>query len=168
MLIGLISDTHIPEVTLYIADQIKKAFKDVDLILHAGDLYTVWVLNELEKIAPVMAAEGDDDYPDTMNDGRVKDKQVITVDGVTIWIKHILWWWPDEPKKDVDTTDPNYEPPPDVLVYGHTHRPGVEVKAGTLLVNPGSATFPQYRRELGTVGLLTLNSGEPEAKIIQL
>jgi len=168
MLIGLLSDTHIPEVTRYIPEQLKEVFKGVDLILHAGDLYTVWVLNQLEHIAPVLAAEGDDDYPDTMRDTRVKDKQVLTVDGVTIWLKHILWWWPSEPRKELDPADPQYEKHPDILVYGHTHSATIEHKGGTLLINPGSATFPGYKRELGTVALLTVNSGKAEAQIIQL
>lgn len=168
MLIGLLSDTHIPEVTRYIPTQLKEAFRGVDLILHAGDLYTVWVLNELEQLAPVLASEGDDDYPDTMNDKRVKEKHILTVEGVTIWLKHILWWWPDEPKKDIDPTDPQYEKHPDILVYGHTHKATVENKGGTLLINPGSATFPNYQHELGTVGLLTINSGKVETQIIQL
>ena len=61
MLIGLLSDTHIPEATLYIPAQLQEVFKGVDMILHAGDLYTTWVLDQLENIAPVLAAEGDDE-----------------------------------------------------------------------------------------------------------
>ena len=168
MLIGLISDTHIPEVTHNIPTQVKEIFKDVDLILHAGDVYIPSVLHELEHLAPVLAAKGDDDYPDTMNDKRVKENQVLTVEGVTIWLKHILWWWPNEPKKEIDPADPQYEKPPDVLVHGHTHRATIENRGGTLLINPGSATFPYYRHELGTVALLTVSSGKAEAQIIQL
>jgi len=168
MLIGLISDTHIPEATLYIPTQLKEVFKGVDLILHAGDLYTTWVLDQLENLAPVIAAEGDDEYPDTVNDNRIKDKQVLTVEGVTIWLKHILWWWPDKPKREIDPINPEYEKLPDILVHGHTHRATIENKGGTLLINPGSATFPYYRSELGTVALLTVNSGKFEAQIVQL
>jgi len=39
MLLGLISDTHIPQVTPHLPPEIKDIFKDVDLILHAGDIY---------------------------------------------------------------------------------------------------------------------------------
>ncbi len=56
MRIGLLSDTHIPEVAGALPYQIAKAFKGADLILHAGDIYTTSVLDNLEHIAPVLAA----------------------------------------------------------------------------------------------------------------
>ena len=168
MLIGLLSDTHIPETTLYIPTQVREIFSGVDLILHAGDLYTVWVLDELENIAPVLAAQGDVEYPDTEHDERIKEKHVITVDGVTIWLKHVVYWWPDEPGQVTNPASSEYEKLPDIVVHGHTHKATMERKGGTLLINPGSATFPHYVRQLGTVGLLSINSGKAEAQIIQL
>ena len=70
MRIGLISDTHIPHDAKAIPPQVKEVFRGVDLILHAGDIYLSSVLDELEEIAPVLAARGDDDSP-SLN-GRVK------------------------------------------------------------------------------------------------
>jgi len=168
MLIGLLSDTHI-RVPGYRAGlgqlcanalppQIKDAFHGVDLILHAGDIYTLPILDELEHIAPIMAAEGDDDPFEIMNDKRVKWKHVITVAGITIWLAHEYETWSQE----------EHEAPPDVIVFGHTHRAALENHGGTIRINPGSPTFPRYNRELGTVGLLTVNSGKAEVKIVQL
>ena len=57
MRLGLISDTHIPEVTKELPPQIAKALQGVDLILHAGDVYAPFVLDELERIAPVLVAK---------------------------------------------------------------------------------------------------------------
>jgi len=168
MLIGLVSDTHI-RVPGYRANltqlyamalppEVKGAFHGVDLILHAGDVYTLPILDELESIAPVVAAEGDDDPFETMNDRRVKWKHIITVEGVTIWLAHEYEAWSRD----------DYGVPPDVIVFGHTHRATLENHEGIIRINPGSPTFPQYRRELGTVGLLTVNSGKVEAQIIHL
>ena len=53
--IGLISDTHIPEARDSLWPQIADAFKGVDMIFHAGDIHDLWVLDELEKAAPVYA-----------------------------------------------------------------------------------------------------------------
>jgi len=166
MLIGLISDTHIPEITLHLPAQVKEVFKDVELILHAGDLYTRWVLDELERLAPVLSAQGDDEYPDTENDERVDETHILTVDGTTILLKHILWWWPDQIDRNSIYTQNGRSP--DIVVYGHTHRAKIENKGGALLVNPGSPTFPGYRRGLGTVALLNIKSGKAEARIIRL
>jgi putative phosphoesterase len=136
---------------------VKEAFRGVDLILHAGDIYSLPVLNELETVAPVLAAEGDDDPFDVTNDRRVKSAQTITVDGITIRLSHYREWIED-PRKD----------PPDVIVYGHTHHGKVEVSNGTILINPGSPTFPGYQYVLGTVGFISINSGKADARIMQL
>ena len=164
MLIGLISDTHIPFHAKELPEQLEKVFRGVDLILHAGDIYAVSVLDELERIAPVLAAEGDDDFHATVEDRRVKRKQILTVEGVTIWLVHERFLvWPLGSKGS-----PQHETRPDVIVFGHTHQSSLQHYQGILQINPGSATFPHYRLELGTVGLLTVNSGKAEAQIIQL
>ena len=61
MRIGLISDTHVPDHRRELPCQLKRLFDGTDLILHAGDIYTTWVLDELENMAPVLAAKGDDE-----------------------------------------------------------------------------------------------------------
>ena len=61
MKIGLISDTHIREPSERLHEKVREVFQGVDLILHAGDIYNPSVLDELERMAPVLAAAGDDD-----------------------------------------------------------------------------------------------------------
>ena len=164
MLIGLLSDTHIPDHAKKLPDQLKEAFYGVDLILHGGDIFSLSVLNELECIAPVLAAEGDDDPTSTANDSRVKPKHTISIEDVTIWLIH------QKPQSLPVVSDkvPWLEEPPEVIIFGHTHQATLENHQGVLQINPGSPTFPRYRLQLGTVGLLTVNSGKAEAKIIQL
>jgi len=159
MRIGLISDTHIPNHAKELPDQLKDLFHAVDLILHAGDIYTISVLDELECLAPVLAAEGDDDPLSTSTDRRVKVKHILNIDGVTIWLTHARpWSWPLDSRET-----------PNVIVCGHTHTAALgNLKGDILLVNPGSPTFPQYKLELGTVALLAINSGKAEANIVQL
>jgi len=160
MLIGLISDTHIPDQAQELPPQIKDIFCGVDLILHAGDVYEVSVLDELECLAPVLAARGDDDL-EVLGDRRVKDKHILTIDGVTIWLTHQRYWDWDEHDWSVHR--------PNVIVFGHTHKTKIEYqKEGVLLINPGSPTFPHYRQELGTVALLTVSSGKAKAHLVQL
>jgi hypothetical protein len=52
---GLISDTHMPERCAAFPASLFDVFRDVDLILHAGDLGELWVLERLSGIAPVVA-----------------------------------------------------------------------------------------------------------------
>lgn len=168
MLLGLISDTHIPQVTPHLPPEIKDIFKDVDLILHAGDIYTVSVLDELERIAPVLAAEGDDDYPEVMRDRRVKMSHTLTIESLTLHLTHDRSWdWPFV-KKDQYSASRQPEKLPDIIVFGHTHMATVENNEGVLLVNPGSPTFPNYLHKSGTVALLSVNSGKAEAHTVHL
>ena len=167
MLIGLISDTHVripghnvslsTLISSELPPQVIEAFKGVDLILHAGDIYSLPVLDDLESIAPVLAAEGDDDPFDTTIDRRVKPTQTITVDGVTIWMSHYGEWTDNLTKK-----------PPDIVVYGHTHHSKLDDYNGTIRINPGSPTFPGYEYVLGTVGFISINSGKVDTRIMQL
>ena len=173
MRIGLISDTHVPEVIKKLPPQIKEAFSNVDLILHAGDIYTVSVLDELEKLAPVLAAEGDDDYPEVVKDKRVERKHILTIDGILIWLQHFGVW--PLPYGSVGAKLKAEEKPgeklsrcPHVIIVGHAHRTRIEDSGGVLLINPGSATFPAYKHELGTVAILTTDSGKPEVHLVQL
>jgi len=168
MRIGLISDTHIP-FDVKELPELNHVFRDVDLILHAGDIYYTSVLDQLETIAPVLAARGDDDYGKTLTDQRVKETHILTVEGVTIWLLHEYRYseWYKYEKFGKEAWDRS-EKPPDVLVYGHFHRASIKEGEFLLSVTPGSATFPNYKPIPGTVGLLTVDSGSAHAQILQL
>ena len=55
MIIGLISDTHISPKKGKLNEKIFEIFENADLILHAGDITSQKVLDELSQIAPVTA-----------------------------------------------------------------------------------------------------------------
>ena len=164
MLIGLISDTHIPEIAKEVPPQVRKVFKGADLILHAGDIFVESVLDDLATIAPVLAARGDDDY--TIRDKRMDEVQNLTLEGLNLHVIHSSQYFArdliEHPEKH------NLEKAPDIVVFGHTHRDIVQTVGKSLLVNPGSATFPYYQLRLGTVALLNINAGKAEARIVSL
>lgn len=167
MLIGVISDSHIrvPGTRVGLSTltaenlprQVLAAFKGVDLILHAGDIYTVPVLDRLETVAPVLASEGDDDPFEIVNDPRVKHEHFLKFEGKRIWLSH---YGPLDEQTILET--------PDIVIYGHTHRHAMERKNGTLFLNPGSCNFPKYIHVLGTVALLSIKNNKVDAEIIQL
>ncbi|MFC1999527.1 YfcE family phosphodiesterase [Chloroflexota bacterium] len=169
MHIGLVSDTHIPEVAPGLPGQILQAFRGVDLILHAGDIYLSSVLNELEHIAPVLAASGDDDYGQILRDNRVKRKHVLKLAGQTIWLVHEMpHSYVVALRREGKFPKQEDEDAPDIIVYGHEHTTFMQHCGGVLLINPGSPTFLNYRRGPGTVAILNLDSGEVQADILQL
>jgi predicted phosphodiesterase len=130
------------------------------------------VLDELERIAPVLAALGDDDYPGP--DTRVKEKHILELDGQRLWLIHegpytsisapsLPFWWQNRisPKED------KYGKP-DIIICGHEHRTIVERSDGLLRINSGSPTLLNYQRGLGTVGILELKAGKADVRIVQL
>lgn len=168
MHIGLLSDTHIPSDANELPPQVLEVFRGVDLILHGGDVYVVSVIDELESIAPVLVAMGDDDPSTIAMDRRTKSKHILELDGLTLWLTHerpCSRWAPD--KNEFDSQDDALSGA-DIVVFGHEHRTVVERRNGVLLINPSSPTFLNYRRGLGTVGILNINSGKAEVDILQL
>src|SRR5215468_1784844 len=77
--IGLISDTHMPQRCAALPRTLADVFAGVDLILHAGDLGELWVLDLLSQFAPLVAVHGNDETADAQRE--LPYQQVITVGG---------------------------------------------------------------------------------------
>ena len=161
MRIGLITDTHIPVAAKELPPQVAEAFQGVDLILHAGDMYEMFVLDDLGRIAPVLAALGDDDSWSMTEDDRVELKHVLKLEGHTLWLAH------ERPFVPMFGTQQKEEPP-DIVVYGHSHMAQVKKYDEVLFVGSGSPTFLNYTRGLGTVAILEISAGEAQASIVNL
>jgi putative phosphoesterase len=169
MRIGLLADTHIPDVEERLPSEVARAFSRVDLILHAGDIYAPSVLDDLEQIAPVLAARGDDDYLSALRDKRVQEKHVLKLDGHILWLVHERAYYLQSSwfQSRVPTGQERYDFP-DIVVFGHEHRTVEQRIDNILFISPGSPTFLGYRYGLGTVGILNINSGRVDVNILQL
>ena len=175
MKIGLISDTHIPEAGESLPHRVREVFENVDLILHAGDLHVLDVLDWLEQIAPVKAVRGNGDdgvYGRTPvpNDPRLLPVQTLTIEGVRIGLAHVVPLPEDTPWHTLEQTmDRLFGGPVDVIVFGDSHVDYVGEHNGVLLVNPGSPTLPfNLEGFLGTVGILEVNNGRARSEIVPL
>ena len=85
MLIGLISDTHIPDRGKELPQNVFDAFENVDLILHAGDLTSLSIIEKLEEIAPVMAVQGN---MDRANGIKLPKAKTVECEDLKIGIVH--------------------------------------------------------------------------------
>src|SRR6516165_11578364 len=96
MKIGLISDTHIPQACEHLPREVFDAFRGVDLVMHAGDVYVNRVLDELSVIAPVIAALGNGDEGldghqfKLAPDHRVSTAHLIEAEKLRIGLAHAL------------------------------------------------------------------------------
>ncbi len=163
MKIGLISDTHIPEAMPELPPQVREVFAGVDLILHAGDLHCLEVLDWLEGIAPVLAARGNGDEgsggrPVVPEDPRLKEAQMVSCLGWTLGLVHDVLDPKECPTWPIERTMEFYfGQHTDLIVCGHTHVEGIWCYNGVWVINPGSPTFPHnYSAQPGTVGVMAL------------
>jgi putative phosphoesterase len=122
MLIGVISDTH-----GLMRPQALIALRGSDLIFHAGDVGSADVLDHLNAIAPTHAVRGN---IDTRSWARaLPDTRVVEAAELRFFLLHI------RAELALDPVSAGYA----AVIFGHSHKPSVEMRNGVLWLNPGSA-----------------------------
>ncbi len=168
MRIGLISDTHIAKRG-QLWPQVFDAFDGVDAILHAGDVWSPALLDELGEIAPVEVVRGNGDMGSEHS--HIHERCVVAFDGVSVGMLHEF---PSPTWRDADfvlgrARQRFPEALPDVIVYGHTHIEELHQVGEVLCVNPGSPTLPHNKSlRLGTIGCLSIDGDAVSAELWQL
>ncbi|HEU5001951.1 MAG TPA: metallophosphoesterase family protein [Actinomycetota bacterium] len=160
MRIGVISDTHIPSRASGIPAEALERFAGVELILHAGDISVARALDELRAVAPVQAVAGNVEDPFIAS--TLPPELRVAVGGVEIGMVHNSGA-AEGRRARLQRRFPGCR----VVVFGHSHMPVVEDRAGLLLLNPGSACDPR-RAPAPTVAILTIAGGEPSAELVAL
>jgi hypothetical protein len=155
MRIGLISDTH---GTL--RNEVFRHFEGVAHILHAGDIGNPDILTALSAIAPVSAVWGNTDGIEIRL--LVKETATAEIAGRTIMVVHGHRLGSPTPA-GLDHAHPG----PNIIVFGHTHKPAFERIGSRLFINPGSAGQPRFGLK-PTIGVLTLEDGREGFQLIAL
>ncbi len=144
--IGVIADTH------GLFDRaVLRHFQDVDHILHAGDIGSKSVIEQLEQLAPVTAVSGN---VDGYGRSGFPPETVIELGGLRIALRHILFEGGKITREGRAFLE---RAQPDVCVFGHTHQPTAEWVGATLLFNPGSAGPKRFTLPRG-LGILTIQN----------
>lgn len=150
MRLGVISDTH-----GLLRPQVFETFRDVDHILHAGDIGDPEIITELEAIAPVTAVYGNTDggalrarYPAVAR---------TELDGFVIVVTHGHQFGRHVDPEQLHLAFPDA----DIIVYGHTHLPLLTlVDVVVTVMNPGGAGARRFDIP-ASVGILELEAGIP-------
>ena len=158
MKIGVISDTHLNVSDDRLEKIVEDYFHDVDLILHAGDIVDLDVL-DVFKDKKVYAVSGNMDH-DSVKEV-FPEKRILEIEGRRIGLIH-GWGSPFGLEEKVIREFENVE----CIVYGHTHRAMNEVRDGILLFNPGSPTDRRFAKH-NSVGILAVEE-EITGRIIYL
>ncbi|HZN22831.1 MAG TPA: metallophosphoesterase family protein [Burkholderiales bacterium] len=147
---GVISDTH-----GLVRDEALAALRDSDIILHAGDIGSPNVLHALERIAPTYAVRGNNDRDEW---GRSLPLTEVVELGA-----HLVYLLHDIADLDVDPAAAGFS----AVIYGHSHKPGIEQREGVLYLNPGSAGPRRFRLPIAVARMRVSDEGL-QAELVEL
>jgi uncharacterized protein len=162
MRIVVLSDTHAPRRWKSLPPTVAEQLRDADLILHAGDVCTAAVLDELAQYAPVTAVVGNNDGPDVVAWGAAVTAS-LTPEGLPVAMIH--------DSGAATGRLPRMRarfPEAQLVVFGHSHIPLDAADGNLRIFNPGSPT-DRRRQPHGTLGVLRVADGALiEARIIEV
>ena len=150
LLIGVLSDTH-----GLLRDEVLETFTGTDLIIHAGDVGAVDVLETLEQVAPVVAVRGNMDGSELHL--HLEQTEMVAIGDEFIYVLHNI--------HDLDLV-------PEAagihaVISGHTHTPSIRKQNGVLYLNPGGAGHRRFHYPV-TVALLDVRGNEMAPRIVEL
>ena len=148
--IGLISDTH-----GLLRKEAQETLRGSELIIHAGDVGKRVILEELRKIAPVVAVRGNVDKEPWAK--VLPETAVAEAGAVLIYVLH------DANALDLNPAAAGFH----IVVSGHSHKPGKTERDGVLYINPGSAGPPRFQLPV-TVARLNLGRIPYEVEFVNL
>jgi putative phosphoesterase len=124
----VISDTH-----KLVRPEALGALRGCELIVHAGDIGCSAVIEELQRIAPVMAIRGNVDRGAWAEE--FPQQRELEIVGRRIYVIHDLKQLPFDPAVSGF----------DVVISGHSHQPRLYRDGAVLYLNPGSAGPRRFR-----------------------
>lgn len=148
--IGVVSDTH-----GLVRPEALEALEGSDVILHAGDVGGAHVLEELGRLAPVIAVRGNVDADAW---GRLlPERRLLDPGGVPLLLLH---------DRAMVGADP-VEGGPRVIVFGHSHQPLSTRRRGVLWFNPGSCGPRRFSLPV-SLGRLVIEEGRVRPRLVSL
>jgi putative phosphoesterase len=148
--IGLISDTH-----GLLRGEALARMQGSDLIIHAGDVGKLEILDTLRQVAPVVAVRGNIDTQEWA--AALPATAVVEAGNVRIYVLHNL------AELDLDPAAAGFH----IVISGHSHKPARIDRGGVLYINPGSAGPRRFKLPI-TVARLNLTTFPPQIEFCEL
>ena len=177
--IGVLSDSHVPFRLAALPQAALDLLRGCDLILHAGDLEDIGLIDQLARIAPVYTVRGNIHWTYSTGTHDLDQPEAITLKlgSRTLWMTHghlsfgytmvdkVIQFAQRPTLDDVNQTiiarlDRARPPEADIVVFGHSHNPCIENHAGVLFFNPGAIVGTEHFRgesRRPSIGRLTLD-----------
>jgi uncharacterized protein len=156
----VVSDTHIPDFAKALPVAVVAEASRADLVLHAGDVTSPGVLEELAEAAPVLCALGNGDGDDVARWG-ARPRIETRFEGINVGMVH-----DSGPRRGRAARLRRWFPAADLVVFGHSHIPMDVSEEGIRLVNPGSPTWKR-RQEAPTFAVVTVRGRDIDARIVE-
>jgi putative phosphoesterase len=148
--IGVISDTH-----GLLRPQALQALAGAEHLIHAGDIGSPKVLEQLRELAPVTAVRGNNDV-EAWADG-LPGAVTFELAGARLHLLHNLAELAVAPASAGIRA----------VITGHSHRPAIRKSEGVLYLNPGSAGPRRFTLPV-SVAWLEIDNGTLEAQLVEL
>jgi putative phosphoesterase len=162
MRIVVLSDTHAPRRWKSCPPAVAAQLRGADLILHAGDVCTAAVLDELAQYAPVTAVVGNNDGPDVAAWGAA-ETAALTPEGLPVAMIHDSCAATGRLRR-MRAKFPEAR----LVIFGHSHIPLDAADETLRIFNPGSPT-DRRRQPHGTLGVLRVADGALiDARIVEV
>lgn len=148
--VGVISDTH-----GLLRENAVSRLRECDLIIHAGDIGNIRVLETLSGLKQVIAVKGNMDHGSWTEE--LQETRIIELEGKRIYLIHNVH------DIEIDPVKENIQ----VVIYGHSHKAEIKKEKGVLYFNPGSAGPRRFSLPV-TLGLLRIDINDIQAEIIDI
>ena len=159
--VAVIADTHLPRGGRSLPQRCIEEIETADLLLHAGDVSTADVLEELESIGPpLQAVHGNVDSPELVD--RLPEAISLELEGVVISMLHDA----GPSKGRLERMRARF-PDSAAVIFGHSHLPLHETEAGFEIFNPGSPT-ERRRAPAHTMGIAEVGGGRIKLRHVDL
>lgn len=150
MKVGIISDTH-----GLLRPQAVTALQGCQLIIHAGDIGSPDILDQLAAIAPLQVVRGNNDVGLPWAEP-IADHVRFDLDGWPVLLVHDM---ADVPALLDDSIK--------LVITGHSHKPLIEWRAERLYLNPGSAGRRRFKLPV-TLAVLETGTALIEPQLVTL
>jgi putative phosphoesterase len=150
MKVGIISDTH-----GLLRPEAIAALQGCELIIHAGDIGSVEILDQLAAIAPLKVVRGNNDL------------NLPWAQDIADHLHFDLEGWPVLLVHDIADVPALLDDRVKLVVTGHSHKPLIEWRGERLYLNPGSAGRRRFKLPV-TLALLATGTASIEPQLIAL
>lgn len=160
MIVGVVSDTHLPRFGRTLPAALVRGLNraEVDVIVHCGDLTERIALDLFAEIAPVVAVAGNNDPKELHR--LLGDRRILEAGDTRIGVVH---GHAGRGRSTLDRAFNAFEGESvDAILFGHSHIPYRCRRSGVFLFNPGSPTDKRMNPAY-SYGILRIEDGRLRA-----